>query len=200
VPGKMDIELFKTLPRELWSKIIIFVSQMRIVEYFNEINEKAKIPYICDSGLWWYNIKLKEKIIKMNLKYFKIPQIIEDICSPVFRDDPGFTEVCMELQNDYDLDLNDTLNVINNMNGIGVIYLYVVQQNIKSVVIIQNYSTSLNRGVVVITGLEIYNINESDVLLNHIINKYSVESIKRFFIENPNNTYKEYVLNFLKKL
>jgi hypothetical protein len=104
VPGKMELnnKLFRDLPRELLSNIIIFSSQMRIVEYYKKLKKDFKnfkcsckediveidnlqylrgyegindldIVSFCKD----YYLSIKEKIIALEIIYFRKPRVIK---------------------------------------------------------------------------------------------------------------------------
>jgi hypothetical protein len=77
------MEIFKNLPREILSVIFVFASQMRICEYFEVLKEEVKREY---------NELKREKLFKINIHYFKIPQIIIK----------GFWNLDSSLEDDFD--------------------------------------------------------------------------------------------------
>jgi hypothetical protein len=167
------MDIFKNLPSDLWSKIIIFVCQMRIIECYKKIsngNDEISIRYFDKIDKEDKN----SKIIKMNLQYFKVPQMIKVKFHPIssYRRLRELIDLFKNIADYFDLTLDEEiLNTINNfrydlLEG-NYFYFYLVDRNIKSFIVLD------------ITILSDFNIidsvNPTEYSSSYIYNKNSTE-------------------------
>jgi hypothetical protein len=135
----MNIELFKNLPRDLWSKIIIFMCQMRIIECYKKISNghdfRNKFMYLHKI---YKGDFLNNKIVQINLQYFKVPQLIRFRFYPTYK---NIKEQYKSIVESFDLLFDKEIlsklidNELHKIQG-NLFYFYLVGRNIKAFVIL----------------------------------------------------------------
>jgi hypothetical protein len=188
---ELNIELFKKLPDDLWSRINIFRSQMRIVEYFNQ-------------GF----IKEKRKRIKFNLHYLNLPQVVcvifheydhydriydvlDEIICYTDKSKPSKDIIEKEIYNSVFYDLSpDIYNSIINRRGSSELYYYMLGNDIKSIIVICNYSKEVT---------DIYNPFESEFIFDNLKLKYKLTFDRNPFLSRDENDYIRYLIRKFNK-
>jgi hypothetical protein len=202
------MEIFKNLPREILSVIFVFASQMRFAEYTERLKEELKNTYS-----WEYKIS-NTKIIKINLHYFKIPQIVNIYFSSYYRDgddlhssihdiihymdwskpltgDLILKRYPYEINEIYHYDIPDYFyeKIKNKDLGTNKIKIYIVGNNIISIIITSNNYHGDYYGFTVIN--DIYNSFECEIILKDLPLKLAIY---------PNDTFTQDEHEYLRYL
>jgi hypothetical protein len=185
------MDIFKNLPRDLWSIIIIFASQMRIVEYMNKKKERMH-----HEG--WYHFN--RKIINFNINYFNEPEIFH-ILYNCPMDTPTNSKniiklTCDELNLDYSPDIQITGEERIYCN---VLWFHIINKKIESIIMIDEEEDRFSqlRGIKIIG---FYNLLKSELIFHKLI-KYIFKNtpFDKVFIRHAmelNEEEEKYIYNF----
>jgi hypothetical protein len=191
---ELNIELFKNLPGDLWSRINIFRSQMRIAEYFNQ-------------GF----IKEKRKRIKFNLHYLNLPQVVvvyfrafdrydriyEVLYEIIDYMDKSKSSKDIVLEKEfsggfYDLS-SDIYYSITNVTGSRDLYYYMLGNDIKSIIVVYSGEN--------INVTDVYNLFESEFIFDNLnFNGKLIFDINRFLSIDENDYIRYLIRKFNKKV
>jgi hypothetical protein len=174
------MEIFKNLPREILSVIFVFASQMRICEYFDNLEKETKGIY-CDV-IDHNEICVKYRKYTRNIQWIKI-------CNVFYFNKPQVIPVS-KYSDLFLLHLKEIID-FKSINNEYMYYFYIHNKKIISIVVLYSWFSLISYG-----AYHYVNISE----INEIVNVMQIDNIIKEIVSEKKHAWNNYCHEFVKRV